>query len=67
MNETTVTYISQNPVETVYLDGEVAVGAGVPMEVTTYELPQPELRYLAVNGQTVVVDEQTNTILRVIR
>lgn len=29
-NETTVTYISQNPVETVYLDGEVVVGPGVP-------------------------------------
>ena len=65
--ETTISYISQNPVETVYLDGEVVVGAGVPKEVTTYELPQPELRYVAVNGQTVVVDAQTNTILRVIR
>lgn len=66
-DETTVTYISENPVETVYLDGEVVVGAGVPTEVTTYELPQPELRYVAINGQTVVVDAQSNTILRVIR
>ncbi len=66
-NETTVTYITQNPVETVYLNGEVVVGAGVPMEVTTYELPQPEFRYLTVNGQTVVVDAATNTIVRVIR
>ena len=66
-NETTVTYISQNPVETVYLNGEVVVGAGVPKEVATFELPQPEYRYLAVNGQTVVVDAQTNTIVRVIR
>ena len=66
-SETTVTYINQNPVETVYLDGEVVVGAGVPKEVTTYELPQPELRYVAVNGQTVVVDAETNMIVRVIR
>lgn len=65
--ETTVTYISQNPVETIYLDGEVVIGAGVPKEMPTYELPQPELRYLAVNGQTVVIDAETNTIVRVIR
>ncbi len=66
--EQTVTYITQNPVETVYLDGEVVVGAGVPNTVTTYDiLDQPELRYLNVNGQTVVVDAQTNTIVRVIR
>ena len=63
----TVTYIESNPVETVYLDGEVAVGAGVPTEVTTYELPQPEYRYLSVNGQTVLVDAETNVIVRVIR
>ena len=65
--EKTVTYISQNPVETVYLDGEVVVGAGVPMEVTTYELPQPEFRYLTINGQTVLVDAETNAIVRVLR
>ena len=36
-------------------------------EVTTYELPQPELRYVAVNGLTVVVDVETNKIVRVLR
>ncbi|MCD9150085.1 DUF1236 domain-containing protein [Pseudophaeobacter flagellatus] len=66
-SETTVTYISQNPVETVYLEGEVVVGAGLPEVVTTYKLPQPELRYVAVNGQTVVIDAETNKIVRVIR
>lgn len=66
--EKTVTYITQNPVETVYLDGEVVVGAGVPPSVPTFEIAdQPELRYLSINGQTVVVDAQTNTIVRVIR
>ena len=66
-SETTVTYITQNPVETIYLEGEVVVGAGLPKEVTTYELPQPELRYVAVNGLTVVVDVETNKIVRVLR
>ena len=36
----TIAYVTANPVETVYLDGEVVTGAIIPSEVTTYELPQ---------------------------
>ncbi len=64
----TVTFIESNPVDTVYLDGEVAVGAGVPKEVTLYEIPtQPEYRYVNINGQTVLVSSENNAIVRVIR
>ncbi len=63
----TVTYVESNPVETVYLDGEVVVGAGVPTMVTTYELPQPDLRYVNINGQTVLVDAETGVIVSVLR
>tara|TARA_R110002012_G_scaffold290152_2_gene483648 strand:- start:7448 stop:8137 length:690 start_codon:yes stop_codon:yes gene_type:complete len=64
----TVTYIESNPVETIYLDGEVAVGAGVPKEVTLYEIPaQSEYRYVNINGQTVLVNPETNAIVRVVR
>lgn len=63
----TVTYVKSNPVETVYLDGEVVVGAGVPAEVTTYELPQDDLRYLNINGQTVLVNAETGVIVQVVR
>ncbi|MFU8865832.1 MAG: DUF1236 domain-containing protein [Rhodobacterales bacterium] len=64
----TVTYIQSNPVDTVFLDGEVAVGAGVPQEVTLYEIPtQSEYRYVNINGQTVIVNPETNAIVRVIR
>ena len=66
-DEKTITYITSNPVETVYVDGEVVVGAGVPTVVQTYELPQAEYRYLNLNGQTVIVDAETNAIVRVIR
>ncbi len=63
----TVSFIESNPVETVYLDGEVVVGSGVPSVVTTYELPQPDLRYVNINGQTVLVDAETGVIVRVLR
>ena len=65
--EETLTFVAANPVETVYLDGEVVVGAVVPSEVTTFELPQPELRYLSVNGLPVLVDAETGTIVRIVR
>ena len=66
--EETITYVTTNPVETVYLNGEVVVGAGVPAEVVMYDIPtQPEFRYLNVNNQTVLVDAETGAIVRVIR
>lgn len=63
----TITFVRDHPVDTVYLDGEVVVGAGVPTEVTTFEAPQPEFRYASVNGVTVLVDAKTNTIVKVLR
>ena len=67
-SEETLVFVSENPVETIYLEGEVAVGAGVPAEVPLYDVPtQPEFRYLTVNNQTVLVDAETATIVRVLR
>ncbi len=63
----TITFVRDHPVDTVYLDGEVVVGAGIPAEVTTYEAPQPEFRYAKVNGVTVLVDAKTNTIVKILR
>ena len=65
--EESITFVTANPVETVYLDGEVVVGAVVPSEVETFELPQPELRYLNINGLPVLVDAESGTVVRVVR
>ena len=67
LTEDSYVYVVENPVETVYLDGEVVVGAAVPADVTTYELPQPEYRYLWVNGVPVIVSAETNAIVAVLR
>ena len=67
-SEETLMFVTENPVDTVYLNGEVAVGAGVPVEIAQYDVPsQSEFRYLSVNNQTVLVDAETGTIVRVIR
>ncbi|MEX3313661.1 DUF1236 domain-containing protein [Sulfitobacter sp. PS-8MA] len=66
-DEKTITYVRENPVETVYLDGEVVVGAGIPTTVETYAVPESEYRYVNINGATVLVDNETNLIVDVVR
>jgi len=43
------------------------VGAGVPSTVTTYEVPDTTYSYLSINGQLVILDAETNQIVRVVR
>jgi outer membrane lipoprotein SlyB len=61
------TYVRSNPTETVYLEGEVVVGAGLPETVTVREIPDYEYRYVYVNGQPVLVEPQSRRIVHVIR
>ncbi len=65
--EATVTYVRNNPVEPVYLEGEVARGAGIPQEIEVYTVPESEYSYLNVNDQTVIIDPETRRIVEVIR
>ena len=64
--EKTVTYVTSNPVDPVYVEGEVVVGAGIPGEVTLAEIPESDYRYVYLNGNPVLVDNE-RTIVRVIR
>lgn len=64
---TTVTYITQHPVDPVYLDGEVVLGAGVPETVELYPVPETEYSYVNVNGQTVLVEPQDRSIVYIYR
>jgi uncharacterized protein YraI len=62
-----VTYVEANPVEPVYLEGEVVVGARLPETVEVREIPQYEYRYVYVNGQPVLVEPGTRRIVYVMR
>ena len=65
--EGTVTYVQENSVEPVYLDGEVVVGAGVPVEVETYTIPDSEYAYLNVNGIPSIIDPESRQIVYIVR
>lgn len=62
-----VTYIRENPVETVYLDGEVVVGAGLPETVTLQPVPESDLTYAYVNTVPVIVEPQERRIVYIHR
>lgn len=61
------TYVLENQVEPVYLEGEVVVGAGIPETVELYEIPDYEYRYVYVNGQPVIVEPTDRRIVYVVR
>jgi hypothetical protein len=60
-------YVVSNPVDPVYLEGEVVVGAGVPDTVELRPVPDYQYRYVDINGQPVLVDPQTRRIVYVVR
>jgi uncharacterized protein YraI len=65
--ETVRTYVSANPVDPVYLEGEVVIGAGIPDNVVLQAIPDYEYNYVYINGQPVLVDPGTRQIVYVIR
>lgn len=60
-------YIEQNPVDPVYLEGEVVVGASLPETVEVQEIPDYEYRYVYVNGQPVLVEPDSRRIVYIVR
>ncbi|MEP3438310.1 MAG: DUF1236 domain-containing protein [Hoeflea sp.] len=64
---TVKTYVTQNRMDPVYLEGEVVIGAGVPETVELYPVPDYEYQYVYINGQPVLVEAGTRQIVYVYR
>lgn len=64
---TTVTYIEENPVDPIYAEGEVVVGAKLSDNAELTPVPDSEYSYIAVNNTTAVVDPETNEIVYILR
>ena len=65
--ETVTTYVTEHPVDYVYLDGEVVVGAGLPEAVELHPVPESDYSYAYVNGVPVVIDSTDRTIVHIVR
>jgi uncharacterized protein YraI len=55
-------YVVNHPVQPVYLNGEVVVGAGLPREVALAPVPGYQYQYTYVNGVPVLVEPQTHEV-----
>ena len=64
---TVITYVQSNPVEQVYLDGEVVVGAGIPETVILTPVPDSVYSYAYVNGVPVLVETKKRTVTYIVR
>lgn len=61
------TYVMANPLDPVYLDGEVVIGAGIPDTVTLHGIPDYNYEYVYINGQPVLVDPTNRQIVYIVR
>lgn len=61
------TYIDDNPIDTVQLNGDVVVGATVPQNVEVHRIPHYQYSYVEVNDQPVLVDPGSRRIVYVYR
>lgn len=66
-DERITTYVRSNPVDPIYLDGEVVVGAGIPETVELTEVPESEYYYAYVNGVRVLVKRDTRRVHYIVR
>ncbi|MBI1219427.1 MAG: DUF1236 domain-containing protein [Rhodobacteraceae bacterium] len=61
------TYVTQNPVAPVTVPGNVAVGTVVPNSVTLTPVPDSRYSYMYLDGQPVVVENQSRTVVRILQ
>ncbi|OYX44760.1 MAG: hypothetical protein B7Z02_04225 [Rhodobacterales bacterium 32-67-9] len=60
------TYVVENPVEPVYLEGEIVPGARVPDAVRLYPVPQSPYQYAYINGAPVLVVPNDRQVVQVL-
>lgn len=62
-------YVEANPVDPVWLDGELMLGVGIPDAVEIYEIPvddDDEFAYVNVNGTPVIVETDTRRVVTIV-
>lgn len=64
---TVQTYVTQNPVTPVYLNGEVVEGVGLPADVVLTPVPNYEYNYAYINGVPVLVEPGTRRVTYIYR
>lgn len=62
--EQTIVYAGQNPVQEVYVDGDVKVGTAVPQGVQVYPVaPTPQYGYFYANNRVYITDANSGNVV----
>jgi hypothetical protein len=64
---TVISYVTAKPLDEVYLDGEVVVGAEIPDTVTLVQVPDSEYSYAYINGARVLVAPGKRLVVYIVR
>ena len=62
-----LSYVVGQPIQQVFVDGEVMVGATLPAAVPVYPVPTSPYVYSYINGQRVLVEPAARRIVYVVR
>ena len=62
-----VSYVTQQAIAPVFVDGEVMIGATLPAAVPVYPVPASPYVYSYVNGQRVLIEPAARRIVYVVR
>jgi uncharacterized protein YraI len=61
------TYVTSHPIDPVYVEGEVVVGATLPEAVQLAQVPSYEYSYVYVNGVPVLVEPGSRKVVYIVR
>lgn len=62
-----ITYVTQQAVAPILVNGEVVIGATLSAEVPLYAIPSSPYQYTVINGQRVLVDPAARRIVYIYR
>jgi uncharacterized protein YraI len=62
-----LSYVAAQPIQPVFVDGEVMVGATLPAAVPVYPIPASPYVYSYINGQKILVEPAARRIVYVVR
>lgn len=61
------TYVAEQPVDPVFVEGELVIGATLPEAVVLHPVPDYDYRFAYVNHQRVLVDPATREVVYIVR
>ncbi|WP_134680531.1 DUF1236 domain-containing protein [Paracoccus ravus] len=67
MTAETRTYVLENRVQSVPVQGQVVVGTELPQTVQIQQIPDSEYRYVYVNEQPVIVDPNSRKVVHIVQ